>query len=424
VPITPTEGKGRDAWPQFLSDGQRFIYMKADHAAAGVYLGRLDSADPHVPIMGFASGTPPTKAILADDVLFFLDDTTLMAQRVQATRMTLSGEPVRVAENIRFGPPGLAAFDAAPGGVVSYRPPALGRLAQLTWVDRNGRTISRLGDPGRHVAVSLSPDGTVALVNEWEEGRPSSGTVKRLDIDTGAATTLFTNAAAPIWSPDGSQVVYTQFSLGRGAPPTPTVAALDGRAASHTLAGFRGQAHATDWSRDGRFIVGAAPHADTTWDVWIVDTKSGEPVRDFIREPFQQREARISPDGRWLAYAATDARSEWNVYVRSFPDGGALRRVSTRGGRSPRWQSDGRALYYVEPGGRLVHVSISAGSEFSSGAPALLSQHAGLTDASDAGFAYDVASDGTRFLIGLPTADPVPSTPIVVMLNWKFPAAR
>jgi hypothetical protein len=37
---------------------------------------------------------------------------------------------------------------------------------------------------------------------------------------------------------------------------------------------------------------------------------------------------------------------------------------------------------------------------------------------------YDVSSDGTRFLIAVPTSNAVPSTPIVVTLNWTFPTAR
>jgi serine/threonine-protein kinase len=274
--------------------------------------------------------------------------------------------------------------------------------------------------------VSISPDGRSALANQWDErGRPASGIVKRIDIGTGAVTTLFTDAAAPIWSPDGSRVVFTQFS-GGPVMPTPTVAALDGHSPPRPLTQLGTPGHATDWSRDGRFIVGAALHADTMWDVWIADAEGREPLRYLVRERFHQREARISPDGQWVAYAATtDSRGVWDIYVRSFPNGGWLRRVSTRGGRSPRWAPDGRELYFVEPGGRLMRIRVASGPELSPGAPELMFQHAGLIDVSESpGFIYDVAPDGTRFLIGVPTSDAVPSSPIVVMLNWSFPAGR
>jgi Tol biopolymer transport system component len=247
--------------------------------------------------------------------------------------------------------------------------------------------------------------------------------VSRIDLETGAATRLFANAAAPIWSPDGSRVAFTQFRAGRG--PTPTVAAVDGGTPPRPLIDLLVSAHASDWSRDGRFIVGAVQSPDTSWDIWIADAGGRGAFRVLAPEPFQQREGRISPDGQWVAYASNDAEGMWEVHVRSLPDGGRLRRISTRGGRSPRWRSDGRELYYVEPGGRVMRVPIATEPTFSPGTPELLFQHAGLTGAPEgATFGYDVAPDGSRFLVAVPIADARPPAPIVVMLNWTVPAGR
>jgi serine/threonine protein kinase/Tol biopolymer transport system component len=422
--IPRTEEGRRDGWPRFLPDGRRFLYMRAGQREQGVYVRQLDSGNGDTPILRTTS-TAPTKAILADDVLFFLQQGTLMAQRFDATRLTPVGEPVRVAENVRWGPPGTAAFDAASGGVVAYRQPTPARLAQLTRLDATGRTIARIGDPAPNVSVAISPDGKSALVDQWSDrGRPASGTVRRIDLATGAETSLFTHAASPIWSPDGSRMVFTQFTLGLGGVPTPTLAELDSRMPPRPVAEFGRQAHATHWSPDGRFIVGSVAHADTTWDPWIADAEGREPLRYLTREPFQEREARISPDGRWVAYASSNARGDWDIYVRSFPDGTQLRRVSPRGGRSPRWRSNGHELYFVEPAGRLMRVRIATTQGFSLGAPELVFQHPGLTDALEgSGFTYDVAPDG-HFLVGVPIPDDTPSTPIVVLLNWRFPGAR
>jgi hypothetical protein len=128
-----------------------------------------------------------------------------------------------------------------------------------------------------------------------------------------------------------------------------------------------------------------------------------------------------------MAYAGTDARGVAEVYVRSFPGGERLRRVSTRGGHSPRWRGDGRELYYVEPGGRVMAVPVASGDAFSPGAPRLLFQHGGFDlspQASFAGFAYDVSSDGARFLVAVPTGEAETPPPAIVMLNWGFPAER
>jgi hypothetical protein len=365
-----------------------------------------------------------TKAVLAGDVVLFLDQTTLMALRFDTTHMKPIGQPVRVAENVQSGPPGMAAFDASPAGIVAYRQSAPARLTQLTWLDRSGKPIGHVGEPAPNITVWISPDGRFALADQWSaRGLPSSGTVSRIDIETGAVTRLFADAAAPIWSPNGSHVVFTQFRRGQG--PTPTVAAVDGGTPPRPLTDQLVRAHASDWSRDGRFIVGSVQHTDTSWDIWIADADGRDAFRVLVREPFQQREGRISPDGQWVAYASNDAQGVWEVYVRSLPNGGGLRRVSTRGGRSPRWRSDGRELYYVEPDGRVMRVPIAAEPTFSPGTPELLFQHGGLRGApQDVTFAYDVASDGNRFLVAVPTADAVPPAPIVVMLNWRLPASR
>jgi hypothetical protein len=128
-----------------------------------------------------------------------------------------------------------------------------------------------------------------------------------------------------------------------------------------------------------------------------------------------------------MAYAATDAQGGYHLYVRSFPGGGLVRRISIRGGRSPRWRRDGRELYYVEPGGRLMRVPLASGSELSTGAPQQMFQNAGLAGEPQAGFvgfAYDVAPDGTRFLMAIPSSDAAARAPTVVMLNWSFPGPR
>lgn len=414
--VTPREAGRRYAWPQFLPDGQRFLFTHPREAEARVYLGRLDSA------FAPAAVTPPGVAavVLAGDALFFLADSTLMAQRFDATRMTPVGDPVRVAENVHATVPGLAGFHAS-SGVVTYRASATAPLTQLTWLNRSGKEVGHLGGPAPTFLVSISPDGrsVFATQRDRERGR-ETGTVVRIDVDTGASTPMFTNANAAIWSPDGSQTVFTHFGTG---PPAIRRATMDGRVPPRPFLDLARPTHATDWSRDGRFIVGAARHADTSWDIWIADAEGREPWRYLVRGPDEQRNARISPDGQWMAYEGADGRGIRDVYVQSFPDGGGLRRVSTRGGRSPRWRSDGRELYYVEPGGRMMRVSIAAGSEPAPGAPELMFEHAALASNDDT-VPYDVTPDATRFLIPVRTSDAQPSTPIVVLLNWRFPAAR
>ena len=63
-------------------------------------------------------------------------------------------------------------------------------------------------------------------------------------------------------------------------------------------------------------------------------------VRPFVATSFYEHEGVFSPDGRWVAYVSDETGSD-EVYMRSFPDGAQVQRVSSSGGNHPRWRGDG-----------------------------------------------------------------------------------
>jgi hypothetical protein len=98
--------------------------------------------------------------------------------------------------------------------------------------------------------------------------------------------------------------------------------------------------------------------------------------------------------------------------------------VSTAGGISPRWRSDGKELYYVAPDGKLMAAPVAArGAIVEVGAPVALFQtrmYGGGTDLA-AGTSYDVSDDG-RFLINTVLGDA--SAPITLLQNWRPERAK
>jgi hypothetical protein len=106
--------------------------------------------------------------------------------------------------------------------------------------------------------------------------------------------------------------------------------------------------------------------------------------------------------------------------VRPFPGPGGQWQVSTNGGVQPRWNPDGKELYYIAPDGQLMAASIAVqNGAIEAGAPMALFQ----TRVSGGGTntytkpQYDVAPDG-RFLINTIT-DASTTAPITPLLNWK-----
>src|SRR5262249_5470706 len=131
----------------------------------------------------------------------------------------------------------------------------------------------------------------------------------------------------------------------------------------------------------------------------------------YVRNDFDHRDGRFSPDGRWVAYSSTEsARSE--VYVQSFPAGPQRVQISVNGGGWPRWRDDGQELFYLEPGGKLMAVDLSAGPMRATGAPKPLFE----TGIVNAMMGFDVYRGGQKFV--LPAVENKTPEGLTVILNW------
>jgi hypothetical protein len=104
----------------------------------------------------------------------------------------------------------------------------------------------------------------------------------------------------------------------------------------------------------------------------------------------QERDPRLSPDGRWLAYQSNTAGRD-DVYVASFPSLASTQLVSIDGGTSPRWAGAREIVY--RRGRQVVSVPVTPSEKLTLGRPTVLFE---LDDVSSQ---YDVAPDGTTFLM-------------------------
>jgi hypothetical protein len=110
-------------------------------------------------------------------------------------------------------------------------------------------------------------------------------------------------------------------------------------------------------------------------------------------------------------------RSE--IYVQPFPGPGTKVVVSTDGGRQVRWNRDGKELFYIEPKGRLMSVSLRfrPDGQAEPTSPVVLFQTR-VNSVPNVGslIEYDVAQDGRRFLMN--TVVEQTDAPITLVLNW------
>src|SRR5205814_1111772 len=96
---------------------------------------------------------------------------TLLAQRFDTARLTVSGDLLPVAQGVPFfRPTAWAAFDASDDGALVYL--AGWQRAQLTWLDRRGVEAGTVGAPREFWGdLRISPDGTKLAADVTDPGK-------------------------------------------------------------------------------------------------------------------------------------------------------------------------------------------------------------------------------------------------------------
>jgi Tol biopolymer transport system component len=415
APVTTLAGAVLQAFPQFLPGGDRFLYLTIaprKPEVAGVYVGSLDKKPPvRILASGLGITYVPSTSSGNRGHLLFLRGSTLTAQAFDPQRLRLSGEMVPLAEPVGTEMLGdLAAFSVSDNGVLAYSSGQEGASRELVWLDRTGKQIGSVGPPGEYNNFRLSPDEKRIVIDR--SSAQSSADIWVLDILRGVTSRLTFDPAIndlPIWSPDGLRVL---FPSNRKGSFDLYIKAASGAGQEEPLVKL-GTLHAwaTDWSRDGRFILYEIPGVDTGQDLWIAPLFGDRKPFPYLRTQFNEGEGAFSPDGRWIAYVSDESGRD-EIYVQAFPPSGEKRLISTGGGSEPYWRKDGMELFYVAADRNLMAVPIKLGTTITPGTPKSLFP----VPLSEQQHSFAVTGDGQRFLVSRLVGE---MPPITVVLNWE-----
>ena len=135
--IDRTKGEAVHRWPHFLPDGRHFLYFIRSSASdwRGLFGGSLDDLKFKKPI-----ATISHSAIYADGYVLYLEDSNLMARRLNESSLTISGSPVLIAEQTQGSTNTRAALSVSGNGVLAYASAAT-TPGQPVWYDREGKVI-------------------------------------------------------------------------------------------------------------------------------------------------------------------------------------------------------------------------------------------------------------------------------------------
>ncbi len=399
-------------WPVFLPDGNHFLYLGANFSGLlennAIFLGSLDSQERRLLVSTSANAAYAEPGYL----VYLRDNKMLVAQPFDRRRYVLSGEPHTLSDEVLYTPlVDRAVFSVSSGEVLVTQTGKGASLSQLTWFDRSGKPAGTAGVPGSFNNVRLSPDGRRVATDQTDlDGRhtdiwihePAQGATTRLTFDP-------SSHQAPIWSPDGKQIM---FNSNRKLSTHLFLKNADGSGSEEEVADLGAVSiNSWDWSRDGKYVLVRKVN-----ELWYLSWPE-RVAKPLLQAKWTVRNAQFSPDGRWMAYASNETGS-MEIYVSPFLSGNGKWQVSSRGGQEPRWRKDGKELFYVSADGKMMAVAVTPGASFKTGSPvALFQTHRRQPVSSQDVFSYDVSADGQRFLIAT-KMDEANAAPLSVLLNW------
>jgi len=417
--LDEARGELSHRWPCFLPDGRHFLYLGrgsilSEGETAAICVASLDSQGSKL-LLRANSNTAYTQGHL-----LYLREGALLAQPFDAKRLETTGDAFPIAEQIQHIPAlGRGVFSVSENGVLAYQTGSATGNLQLTWFDRSGKPLGVLDDPAPNANPKLSPDGKrlAVVITDPQTGHPD---IWLYELARGIKTRFTFDPAGerePIWSPDGSRIVFTSNRKGHFDLYQKSA---NGAGSEELLLESNFDKAPSSFSPNGRFLLYSAVDPKTKADLWVLPLGGDRKPFPFLQTEFTESFGQFSPDGRWIAYRSDESRGG-EIYVAPFPGPGGQRQVSTAGGRQPRWRGNGKELFYLSPDDKMMAAEVNGqGATLEVGAVRPLFE---ARQSVTGGFLYDVTGDGQRFLINA-AVEQKASSPIILVQNWTVDSKR
>ena len=302
-----------------------------------------------------AAGT--TAATCRAAHLIYLHQGTLFAVPFDLTRLETVGPAVPALEGVAAIPTtGGAQLAVSSEGTLVYVPgTAVSAARPIDWLTRDGKTAVLRAANADWANPRFSPDGQ-KLALDISDGKQrdiwvydwARDTLTQLTFDPG-------DDRFPVWTPDGRRLVFASDRAKAGTSNLYWVNADGTGEVTRLTDSPEYQVPRSSWHPSGRFLAFHAGRRATGNDLMILPME-GDATRGwtpgtptvFLSTPANETTPMFSPDGRWIAYTSNEAGGASDVYVRPFPGPGGQWRISTAGGRYPRWSATAPELLFVE----------------------------------------------------------------------------
>ncbi len=408
--------------PQLLPGGKQILFTIQTTKGLNTPLIAILNLETHVRTViledaGLARFAPTSPRASVGHIVYG-HGTGLFAAPFDVIRQKI-GSPSLVLDGVQ-GTGSWRPFGLSDSGTLAYLPitASMGYSStKAAWVDRQGGEEAIPAGTRNFVSYSirLSPDGSRFLSPIFNPNRTLDNLwIYDLVHGTMARITFEISNPHGIFTPDGSRVIYwngSGLAVGSGGVLKWTNA--DGSGEPVSLVASDTTLIPTSISPDGKTLLFANRTRSVSreyTDIFALalNSENAKP-RPLIESSFGKKEAMFSPDGRWIAYTSNESGRD-EVYVTPYSLPGHKTQISSDGGAMPRWNRNGRELFYRN-GGKLMAVKTELGDAFHADVPQILFDRPYLPG-------FDVSPDGKRFL--MMRIAPQQSAPfeIHVVVNW------
>jgi hypothetical protein len=165
--LDASTGERAHRWPQVFPGGY-FLYLVVGEKA-GIYAASLGKPAERMRLL-----TTDTNALYAPGgdgkgYLLWADGGNLVDQEFNPEALKLAGEPHPVANPVAMmGSLGQMSVAISTVGVLLYN--ASNFSSQFAWLDRKGKPLGVVGEPGEYNAFRLSPDGHRIIASRSSSG--------------------------------------------------------------------------------------------------------------------------------------------------------------------------------------------------------------------------------------------------------------
>jgi serine/threonine protein kinase len=400
-----------NAWPHFLPDGEHFLYLADKDSSANDFNLKVGSTKT---LEGKTLVTVNSPAEYSNGYLLYVRKDLLVAQPFDPSSLKVTGEPIPLSGHVSAAG-GLALFGASNDGTLIYQHGQGGGDNSIIAVNRHGDSAVQIGPSDRYGDFTLSPDNTKLAYLISSGSNNIDIWVRDLKRDVQSRLTFGPAINAwPVWSSDGTKVIYTS-NRNSGRFCVMQLNANGTGAEDQVFAMDSASVSAIDIGRDGsRYVLDVSKNQE---DIWLFNpqTKKAEPL---LAQPYAEQRGTISPDGKYLAYQSDESGFP-EIYIRELTPTGGKWQVSTNHGRCPRWRADGRELFYlITEDFSFMAVPISYEHGLEIGTPVRLFTHRLIFNGAQTLNPYAPTNDGKRFYILSPAEQSNASAEFIVVQNW------